>query len=383
MLRADFSGANFVVEKCPDVLSPGIYEFGRSLLKFEDMRVSRSQVQLNIWPDRASITRKGKNLTCIKRGSEVIKLEIDRPEELKIDDIVYLLVSLYPIRLLQDTSGKRASSSLTGLVPISEATAPIPPAGNPKKRLRVETPNLNAVKELDQLQLLDTMESSDDEGIVLLSKKPKTVENISSAPHTQARTGHWSTSLLSYLKNPENHPDAVIIHTDELVVIKDKFPKAQLHLLVLPRQSIQNPSHLQKQHLSLVKNMEQMALNLASQWMAKGTSINFGSVPGLNSTQVLIGFHAIPSMTQLHLHVISNDFNSVALKTKKHWNSFTTPFFIPTSQIIEKLTSGDSISFEKSVYEAYIDGPMKCHRCGALQSNMPNLKSHIALCGIK
>ena len=28
------------------------------------------------------------------------------------------------------------------------------------------------------------------------------------------------------------------------------------------------------------------------------------------------------------MHVISQDFDSVCLKNKKHWNSFTSPFFI-------------------------------------------------------
>lgn len=42
-----------------------------------------------------------------------------------------------------------------------------------------------------------------------------------------------------------------------------------------------------------------------------------------------IGYHAEPSMQQVHLHVISTDFNSPSLKTKKHWNSFNTAYFVP------------------------------------------------------
>lgn len=33
----------------------------------------------------------------------------------------------------------------------------------------------------------------------------------------------------------------------------------------------------------------------------------------------------------LHMHVISQDFKSECLKTKKHWNSFTTDFFQPVN----------------------------------------------------
>lgn len=42
-----------------------------------------------------------------------------------------------------------------------------------------------------------------------------------------------------------------------------------------------------------------------------------------------IGYHAKPSLSQLHLHVISTDFDSNTMKSKKHWNSFTTELFIP------------------------------------------------------
>ena len=33
-------------------------------------------------------------------------------------------------------------------------------------------------------------------------------------------------------------------------------------------------------------------------------------------------------MAQIHLHVISQDFDSPSLKTKKHWNSYNTKYFI-------------------------------------------------------
>jgi aprataxin len=56
-----------------------------------------------------------------------------------------------------------------------------------------------------------------------------------------------------------------------------------------------------------------------------------------------IGFHAIPSMRQLHMHVISQDFDSDHLKNKKHWNSFTTNFFVDADFLISKLASKGSV----------------------------------------
>lgn len=67
-------------------------------------------------------------------------------------------------------------------------------------------------------------------------------------------------------------------------------------------------------------------------------ALNVIEVKGQTIDDFKIGYHAEPSMQQVHLHVISTDFHSPALKNKKHWNSFTTEFFIPHEGEL-KLTS--------------------------------------------
>lgn len=57
---------------------------------------------------------------------------------------------------------------------------------------------------------------------------------------------------------------------------------------------------------------------------------NVIEVCGRSLDEFKTGFHAEPSMRRLHLHVISRDFYSPCLKTKKHWNSFNTPFLLST-----------------------------------------------------
>ena len=37
--------------------------------------------------------------------------------------------------------------------------------------------------------------------------------------------------------------------------------------------------------------------------------------------------------SHLHMHVISQDFDSPCLKTKKHWNSFTTSYFVDSTGV--------------------------------------------------
>lgn len=54
-------------------------------------------------------------------------------------------------------------------------------------------------------------------------------------------------------------------------------------------------------------------------------------------------------MHRLHLHVISRDMISDALKTKKHWNSFTTEFFIPSSGMFDSFSDDEpqySLAFQ-------------------------------------
>lgn len=52
------------------------------------------------------------------------------------------------------------------------------------------------------------------------------------------------------------------------------------------------------------------------------------------------GFHAVPSLDNVHLHVITNDFVSDRLKNKKHYNSFTTDFFVLFDDVVRAVEEG-------------------------------------------
>lgn len=51
-----------------------------------------------------------------------------------------------------------------------------------------------------------------------------------------ASNQHWKLGLLDAMKDPNLR----IISTDELVAIKDKYPKAKLHFLILPLENIRS-----------------------------------------------------------------------------------------------------------------------------------------------
>jgi len=50
------------------------------------------------------------------------------------------------------------------------------------------------------------------------------------------------------------------------------------------------------------------------------------------------GFHASPSMDHLHLHILSHDRYSPFMRTRHHFNSFTTPFYVHLDDVISSLS---------------------------------------------
>jgi len=92
------------------------------------------------------------------------------------------------------------------------------------------------------------------------------------------------------------------------------------------------------------------------------------------------GYHAIPSLTRLHLHVISDDLVSPCLKLKKHWNSFTTAFLIPTEKVIDGLKSENKEPIHSSeYYKNLLSAPLKCHKCSFTPKTLPDLKNHLLM----
>lgn len=83
-------------------------------------------------------------------------------------------------------------------------------------------------------------------------------------------------------------------------------------------------------------------------------------------------------MRQLHLHVISQDFNSKHLKNKKHWNSFNTDFFRDSVDVIDEVSNNGKPTLRND--EKLLSMELRCHRCRSAHPNIPRLKSHISSC---
>ncbi|KAJ3113670.1 hypothetical protein HK098_007599 [Nowakowskiella sp. JEL0407] len=137
----------------------------------------------------------------------------------------------------------------------------------------------------------------------------------------------------------------------------------------MPRSSIPDFSYLTKSELPLLKKMKQVG---------EETIANLkSSDPSLSNMEFKIGFHSVPSMRQLHLHVISTDMSSESLKNKKHWNSFTTEFFVPFDDFFEKLEMNGNVKFDEDAREELLKGQMKCHVCGSLLKDMREVRKHV------
>ncbi|XP_072179886.1 aprataxin-like [Diadema setosum] len=175
------------------------------------------------------------------------------------------------------------------------------------------------------------------------------------------KKGHWSLGLLDSM----NDPALQIFSDEEVVVIKDKYPKARHHFLVLPRKKISSLKALKSEDLPLLKHMHRV-----------GKTIITDST-GEKKLDFKLGYHAIPSMSHLHLHAISQDFDSPCLKTKKHWNSFTTDYFVESGEIMEQLEKEGRVDTSGKKGEELLKSSLRCHICKADMANMPKLKAHI------
>ncbi|KAF8767872.1 aprataxin-like [Argiope bruennichi] len=177
------------------------------------------------------------------------------------------------------------------------------------------------------------------------------------------KTGHWSQGLKASMEDPN-----LIVDSDDLVVIiKDKYPKAQHHYLILPKRNIPSLKAVNKSDLSLLKHMHEKAEELCTK--------------NNDKHKFQIGYHAVPSMSHLHLHVISQDFDSPCLKTKTHWNSFTSEYFISSKKLIKQLESTGQIKLmDSNEAKELLKQSLRCHICKKELPTMPKLKEHIKAC---
>lgn len=138
----------------------------------------------------------------------------------------------------------------------------------------------------------------------------------------------WNGALAWYAKTAFDKDSSLVEYSDDqCVIIRDKYPKAKIHYLCIARDlSLQEPLDITSSHKEFLKHMKQASLDVLYRIFGRQ----------IHDHDVRMGFHAVPSMRQLHLHAISTDFDSPCLKTRKHWISFTNKdFFLEVDDFID------------------------------------------------
>lgn len=205
--------------------------------------------------------------------------------------------------------------------------------------------------------------------------------------------------LLEYILNPDTRRgiSEVIYANHSWVLIKDAYPKASLHFLLLPRDPefyIYHPFHAfeNEAFLAAARSEIRKVLDIAASELRRllgshsaADKIRSDSIlsetpptelpPGRDWLKELrVGVHAYPSMNHLHIHILSRDMHSPRVNNRKHYNSFNTPFFVPLDDF--PLDKGDR-RWNPSK-EEYLKMDFTCWRCGRqFGKRFQALKDHL------
>ncbi|KKA29248.1 hypothetical protein TD95_002058 [Thielaviopsis punctulata] len=237
---------------------------------------------------------------------------------------------------------------------------------------------------------------------------PKSTPDQKHNPADNPKAHPRRHALAVYLSTP-SHP-AILFQSATAVAIRDLFPKSAVHTLLLPRSPAHNLLHpfaafddpvflaavkrdavrlrtLVAAELRRVAGAESVAdaprraalSNLCSDSEAGGRTGGGGWDPdGLPrgrdwDAEVRCGVHAVPSMNHVHVHVLSRDMHSEKMKHRKHYNSFTTPFFVDLDEF--PLALDDP---RRARHEDYLKRDLVCWRCARNFGNrFAELKRHL------
>lgn len=274
--------------------------------------------------------------------------------------------------------------------------------------VRAETSNATTPTKTDEMSK-DAATKKRNAFSELMAPKPKQLKANTDPTHlnaTEFKRDGYRLGLLRYIQNPSSFaPSTILRVTKDTVLIRDLFPKALVHLLLLPRDEAFHTlkpfeafnSRANANFLELMRKEAASASDLAASELSRLVSPHsqtaktreealdeFDPEAGGEATlppardfrsDIRVGIHAEPSMDTLHIHIISVDMHSDRLKHKKHYNSFTTPFFVPLEDFPLK---DDDERMQEDRQHDWVKGDMKCWRCGKNFTNkFKELKGHL------
>lgn len=229
---------------------------------------------------------------------------------------------------------------------------------------------------------------------LMKSKKAKYLPSTTDKA-TKRTTFFGADGLGPYTTDPASFSQSRVLYfNDKFTVIRDLYPKASVHLLILPRDAERNlkrpqdafddPDFLNECREEEAKVRQIVADELQRKFgsfsasdRARVEAMEAVDLPdklpaGRDwSKEVISGIHANPSMSHLHIHVLSRDMVSEPMKKRNHYLSFTTDFLVGLEHF--PLANND----HRRDYKHFpVD--MYCWRCGQnFQNKMAKLKVHL------
>lgn len=239
-----------------------------------------------------------------------------------------------------------------------------------------------------------------------MSKKPKPALDDRASPRPKTiMAAHLKNAyfgrdgLLAYIQEPEGFPPSRVIHYNEdWVLIHDLYPKASVHLLLMPRKeewytkhplhAFEDPAFLASTRAEVQKAVAIAAsalrhLHSAHSLLERPRHLAMAAddpppvLPeGRDYTlDIRTGIHANPSMNHLHIHILSRDMHSDALKKRQHYNSFNTQFFCQMADMPMEGAEQERVR-GKAVEDLHAD--LRCWRCGeGFGNGMARFKEHL------
>lgn len=210
-----------------------------------------------------------------------------------------------------------------------------------------------------------------------------------------------------YIEHPERHPQEVVEYDDDWVVLRDLYPKASVHLLLMPRDksvtrvhpldALSTHSELLEKAKARVEHVKKLAASELRRLYGRVSEADKPYQKALEDlmssssdppppeerdkllppgrdwlNEIVVGVHTHPSMNHLHIHVFSREMHSPCLKKKKHYLSFNTSFLVgldefPLKEESPRFHPGDWPSWD-----------LVCWRCGKnFKNQFAKLKEHL------
>lgn len=200
-------------------------------------------------------------------------------------------------------------------------------------------------------------------------------------------------SLLPYITESEKYQERVLRITPDVVLIRDKFPKAHVHLLLLPRWTPHRDYHPHDAFedpafLNMMRREAAIGLQLATQMlrtdMQKSLTqmkLSAKSIEKLlderdPSQDFHVGVHGHPSQHELHVHIMSRDMVSKHDYSSRHYQSFNTHFLVPLNEY--PLQRDDIRRRVKFQNQNLMKEDFQCWKCGKdFDTDWQSLKQHL------